>query len=661
MHVLDALGGRAMQNQHGSVEGGDPASVIATLFKAAQEQGAVSYTYTLLRVGGIGGHPDPFLTLGDTLPSDWELLSSRQKWDAYCRIAILEEPVALIANLLNAATKAAYQPFPFESLIKATPTGFQRPDARARVETLIARAETPLGGIVANALRRCYAVLLNGVCNDRDPTGGDHTDDYPGLFWSALYQQYWKARKAYGNTSQYVKWPQFEVFEILCDNELGLYGFRVYFSNGGYAEWVRRKEYARGLNLVLQDGLNFQVGMLNGLRREWRVGARRLHEVGLPGRYNPLGEWRPIVYEGPTDWIDGEIADLSDDPDIRGALFYIYTTCHHVVEFVVRSDVNLPFDNAFEFGSVRYPVHLFKCEPQDDWDPNIRIYDGWVMLHAAEPSEIEQALRAVAVAIGRLAFVFAGEITWKVKYAASFRGSTPTLAQPAEADVLLLDNLMTDLPYIVDFAIDWHNRGRASRNPFSAFLCYFVAIEVIANAAYQKSSGLGLNPSRATKSALRNARHQCIQEHYGRLFHANPEEFVRAAYFQCLTPLNARRREICELVFGESHPAIDALFKTQAARPSLTKIRDSLAHGTIALLLRDHEQLVRQRLPEMARITNEFLMRVALKLKPEDQCPAWSRRASATMVMSDPRSVKVVSHLPVLGDNNWAIQPRWCE
>src|SRR5665213_217261 len=189
-----------MEHQHDPVAAGDPSSVIATLFKTAQEQGDVSYTYALLRVGGIDGRPDPLLALAETVTKEWRLLSGRQKHDVYCRLASLEDPLALIANLLNAATKAAYQPFPFANLVKETPTGFLQPDSRACVEALIARAEIPLGGVVASALRRCYGTLLRGGCDDSASTEGDHSDDYPPLFWGELYRQYWKARKAVSYT-----------------------------------------------------------------------------------------------------------------------------------------------------------------------------------------------------------------------------------------------------------------------------------------------------------------------------------------------------------------------------------------------------------------------------------------------------------------------------
>src|SRR5205814_445061 len=128
------------------------------------------------------------------------------------------------------------------------------------------------------------------------------------------------------------------------------------------------------------------------LKREWRVGEKRLHEIGLPGRYNTLGEWRPMVYEGSTEWMDKEIQSLTSDPDVQGALFYIYCTAHHLIEFVVSGDIDLPYDNPVQFGTARYPVHISKCPQKDEWDPHLRIYDGWVFLHSLSVEEIERAL-----------------------------------------------------------------------------------------------------------------------------------------------------------------------------------------------------------------------------------------------------------------------------
>lgn len=50
----------------------------------------------------------------------------------------------------------------------------------------------------------------------------------------------------------------------------------------------------------------------------------------------------------------------------------------------------------------------------------------------------------------------------------------------------------SDDSIVLDEAIDWYNRGVSSRNPFTAFLCYYVAIEGIANAVAEEDTDLGL-------------------------------------------------------------------------------------------------------------------------------------------------------------------------
>src|SRR5881227_3159579 len=83
---------------------------------------------------------------------------------------------------------------------------------------------------------------------------------------------------------------------------VGLAGFRAHFSNGEYAEFKRTDAAAMPMNLSFDDdgGVAFFVGDMSALVDEWRIGDRPLYEVGLEGRYNAPGEWKPLVY--PAEW-----------------------------------------------------------------------------------------------------------------------------------------------------------------------------------------------------------------------------------------------------------------------------------------------------------------------------------------------------------------------
>lgn len=634
---------------------------IKSLFERAQKQGTFEYTLTLLRVGGVDERPDPFVALLDETSRNPDAEAAASQRQAYCRFASLEDPVALIWNLLSCASARAFRPFPFGHLITGTPPHYVRPTAIDRVRELVRYAEELREHAIKEAVIRCYRALVEGGCIEgvTGEVAGD--EQFARQFWKDLVETYFAARKEFGREPRLLKWPRFEVLEVLCDDELGLYGFRVYFSNGSHAEWVRRKEYAMGVNVLPREDVNFMAGDLDALKDEWRVGDKPLYEIGLPGRYNDLGEWRPLMYEGATESITREIQTVTSDPELQGALFYVQCTCHWVIEFALRANVDLPYDNAISFGTQRYPINLWKCPHQDNWDRNICVYDGWVRIHSPSVEEIEAALSAVRLALSRLAFTFDADISWRMKYSGLPDSIENSLAKPTRADIAHFEKVLVELPYIIDFAIDWYNRGRASRNPFTAFLCYFVAIEIIVHAAYDGDEDLGLNPQNLGRAERRRKRLECIEQLKSNLLETDPQRFVETAYSECVKSLNRRRREVCELVFGPAHGAMPALFTDTDEKESLTTIRNWLAHGGVSLVDREHEKLVRERLREIADISKEFLMRVLLRLRSEQTWEDWSRVYTFGRSFTDPRSIRVTNSDKMLPQTSWLIQPAWCE
>jgi len=63
------------------------------------------------------------------------------------------------------------------------------------------------------------------------------------------------------------------------------------------------------------------IGDLDARRDEWRVGEKRLYEVGLPGRYNTLGQWKPIFYPSDANQLHAEARAASPDDGVAAALF----------------------------------------------------------------------------------------------------------------------------------------------------------------------------------------------------------------------------------------------------------------------------------------------------------------------------------------------------
>lgn len=636
---------------------------VDELFRDAQQRGAFDYTLTLLRVGGIESGRDALLRLRDA--TDGPMLPDEQLRSWYCPLALLDDPVGLILNLLRCAAQQTFLPFPFSSLIRGSFPDFKRPNQIEKVAHVVGLARDAGRTTLASTVARAYPDHLIGSClgDDRrvEPAELRETCFVARTLWQHVTRNYFAARLAFRGAPQFHKWPRFEVLELLTDDEYGLFGFRVHFSNGSHAQYARYADHTDAVNVIPRDSVNFMAGDLDAMKPEWRVGEKLLYEIGLPGRYNELGKWKPIIYEGSTETVDKRVRDLSDNPQVQGILFYMMCTGHRVIEFVVRATVDLPIEKPVMFGSVAHPVHIWKCPEPTDEHRNIRLYDGWVRLETGSVEEIEAALFRISVALNRLAFTFGVALEWHLKYSGVIEHVGMGLATPSKEDLPLLDRMLGDIPYELDLAVDWYNRGRVSLNPFAAFLCYFVALEIIATSAYDSDVGLGIEVSKDPPATRRAKRVKCIHEKYRELFDSNPTQFVMQAYFQCVQSLTVRRRAVAELVFGASSPHLAKLFEPVGDQPSLADIRNFIAHGTLSLVDRTQAALVRRRLPEIAGIVKEFLVRLALRLKPTDTVPDWSGLHRIRFSFGDPRNTRVASTDKMLPHQDWTIRPEWCD
>ena len=72
------------------------------------------------------------------------------------------------------------------------------------------------------------------------------------------------------------KWPNYEVLELLTNDELGLYGFSVHFSNGNKATYARTPKGTDATNVMFEKNgsINFFVGSLDELTKEWKVDGK---------------------------------------------------------------------------------------------------------------------------------------------------------------------------------------------------------------------------------------------------------------------------------------------------------------------------------------------------------------------------------------------------
>lgn len=603
--------------------------MLQDLFKQAKEKGSINYIYTLLRVTGITRGSDPLIHISDTIKemninkdTDVEFINK------YKLILETEDIFAFILNLINCANGQPYDLNPLSSLNQGQFPHVVRPNLKQRIDYTLQQCKDMKEETLERILREVFDDELLEILVKESRSSSEIQvlkDSFTRTeeFINNLIELQHLARLEFLKQPRFYKLPRFEVLELLTSADDGLYGFQMHFSNGTSARFVRGVEGTDCINVIPERPIGFQVGLLDDLKQEWRIGDKRLYEVGLPGRYNKLGEWKPLIYPGDSDPLQKEAASLSKDSRIQGCLFYMMCTGHRVLEFVICSTLNLPIEHA----TLGDKLHLWKCPPLDEEKHlygNIHIYDGWIDLDSPAVEHIKSAIDSISIAANRIAFIYGASVKWCVKYDIVYSGGG--CPSPTEQDLKILNDSLKKFPVdedamVLDSAIDWFNHGKNSTNIFTRFLCYYIAMESITIAITNGTADFGLGYTKKTKDEIRVATKKCIEEKYKSLYAKDPVRFIREAYSECYESLKSKTHQIVNLVFGENHKYIKKLFNKEKGW-SLSDIRGALAHGRLSHLDDKHRELVRERIYDIELIARDLIHRLNFRLRPEDKVPS---------------------------------------
>lgn len=640
--------------------------VIKNLFDEAQKNGDTQYIYTLLRVDGININlSDEFIKLKRMLSLDEKRLSKEELLKRYYGFTSLSEPLNMIKNLINCILKSPYNCSPFQHLYKGEITNRIKPTILEKVKDIIRSSIKAKQVEFSQQITLSYNKKYIDAC-----LNNEHIESIEQLkktlqnfknFISELLNEYYSRRVSFENQYRFYKLPQFNMLELLVNESDGLYGFKIHYPNGNSAIFKRHSDSIECVNIDLGTPLGFVNFDNTNLRDEWMVGKKRLYEIGLPGRYNRLCEWKPIIYPGKADTIKKNCEELSDDTEVQGAFFYMMCTGYQVIEFVISTPLDIPIMNEVVLGSY---IHLWKCPPLTKSSKSILIYDCWFDLSSfpLEPDYIKAAIDAINRAVNRIAFIYDAPVNWCLKYPMSteFKGC----AKPNKEDLKLLDRIFRKLPpfeedvYILEYSIDWYIRGKSSKNIFTKFLCFYISIESCTIAITEGKAGFGLKYYKKSRSERKEGRIKCIRR-FMELYKSNPIKFVEKSYFDCVIGLAKRTRQITQLVFGKDNKAYKLLFKKKDGY-SLSDIRSKLAHGSFTYIDKEHVKIVRSRLPEIEEISKEFLIRLIFNLKPNEKIPTWSKEYRMPVDFKDPRNIQVCSKESILQTKDWRIRPAWC-
>ncbi len=644
----------------------DIKSPLLELFKSANESGHEEFLYTLLRVQGMqSNYEDPLINFKTHLEKTNNIPSNGVLDDHHILITQIKV-YSLIANLIRCTQGKHYRSNPFNHLNLSDPFSYSLTDHINIIKELIIMSNRSKIAGLGELFIKCFPIyILEQIIENelnRKPLSLGKTIKVIQEFLLIFLDIYFTCLREYKSLTKLFKLPNFEVLELLVDDTIGLYGFNLNFSNGSKATFARHMNDIQCTNVMLGDPINFMAGNLSKKRNEWMIGDKHLYEVGLPGRYNENGQWKPLIFPGDSKIIEKDLNSFSEDPDVKSALFYMRCTGHKVIEFVVRTNIELPWKNT----TFSDDFHLWKCSPIEDdkfCDPNICVYDGWIDIKDTEPEAIKSALLRIKLGINRLAFAYDSSVVWRLKYSGILElQGKPT---PSEDDLDLLDSLLKRFPNTEDgdyleMAIEWYNSGNSSNNVFNEFLCYYIAMECVAVPIAERKVDFGFKFQKKSKPERAKDRDSCIQKFYEKYYAEDRGRFIRESYFDCIVSLKEKTKAVIEVVFGSGHSYLDDLFSKRDGF-SLSDIRSKLAHGSFTLLSVEERNIVRDRRHEIKTIVRELLFRLIFSLKPSEEIPAWSGYHKAAMDTSDPRNTKVASQDSMFPNKDWRIRPEWCD
>lgn len=642
--------------------------ILKELFIQAQQKGGINYISTLLRVTGITKELDPLLKIKTIIKEiNYSCVSDSEFLDKYKVIMKISDPLDLIANLINCIDKQDYNFNPFLSLNKGNFPHIIYPNISERIQFLLKMCEKTNQLSVINVLKEVFPTKLVRLMSSEGIPYNITENKYlrkvykkSKMFFQTLIEIQEKSRLDFLKQPKLYKLPRFEVLELLSSSDYGLYGFKIHFSTGSSAIFERFSNKTNCVNITLNYPLEFFIGDKDEMRDEWRIGEKRLYEIGLPGRYNKFGEWKPLVYPGKSDALQEEAFSFSKDPKIQGSFFYILCTGHRVIEFVICSNLNLPI----EYSTFGNKLYLYKCPPTyEEGFPtsNMHIYDGWVELDSLNVNSIKNAINYIDIVASRLTFAFNCSMRWCVKYNMTY--SKSGFASPTQQDISFLNKFLMKFPanedaIILDSAIGWFNHGKNSTNIFTRFLCYYIVIESIAINITDGKGDFGLILIKKTKSKKKQIKIECVKTKYKELYKSDPLKFVADAYFDCHGTLKSKTQEIIKLIFGDKHEYFKKLFEEEK-KWSLHDIRGALAHGRLSYSDESNRKIVEERIYDIEKIARDLIFRLILRLEPEEKIRYWSGKHTMLMSSSDPRTTLVVSNEKIIHNKDWHIRAEW--
>ena len=286
----------------------DYVAYLDTLFGRAYKSDPLQLLFAILRVDRWADQDwDPFEESQRTFKElNWlmekankelsDIASSRIALLMYCQVVEMTVPHILLANSLNIIAGKPYVMDPFFDLSYRRKKGFlNRIPASATVKMrcikklaeevqelkLVETIEFFFDDRVRNAFSHSDYIFTKDYF--RWTEGGPATQmsmlDLENkirtcfAFYGALLKCGFQWRRSFGKFPRYHKLPNYEVLELLKDEEGLVTGFKMHFSNGSSASYSRGPDGSKPMNVrPNKDGsINFLVGDIDKLEKVWKI------------------------------------------------------------------------------------------------------------------------------------------------------------------------------------------------------------------------------------------------------------------------------------------------------------------------------------------------------------------------------------------------------
>jgi|GEM_PF-5474980 len=633
-------------------------TLIEKTFINAKTNSGIQYCFTLLRAEGwVSYQEDPIDAVYKRIKTiDVNKVPIEQQEELLKSLLGEMDLYKLILNILNNGQGKSYSIRPFKTY-KQDLSHF-----RELVESIDNYNDPPvrkyLKNIFEGKIEPFYDDIHSSAISD---AAIKEINKRLASFLKEFLETYKKVLMGFKSGENVHKLPYIFVTVELLTDDSGLCGVKFH-APGIYSLFIRKS------NGTQQQCYSFNqdgeiVLYIGGGDPLWVYNDKPLYERGLKGRYNQIGEWKPIVYPQSSEMVSAEAHKRTKDEldkRIEACMFYCLTTCYHAIEFVVKTNIDLPFEyttaKSNKIGVLHF--HKVKLDIPSNSVSNIVVYDGTLELVNIENETIKNGLGLIETFLHKMSFRVDGKVEWFLKYPL-YSDASGKIAINKKGFSSIGKYMTVDLgsdSSRIDTSISWFINGNISTNPFTKFLSYYIAFESLAipfvDGKLEISTKYKIKP--LPKSARNKQINECIRVLHEELYPSKPQEFVSKSY-ACIGSLNSKTKVALEKVFGkESTEVIDFFKKVDGY--SFYLLRNKLAHGDFSHIEENDRRPIQERLGALKDIVFRFIL--ALSSPKNDRSKTYFSH-TLSMQTSDPRSSSVVSSLDFIPNKDWRIKLEW--